>query len=138
MFRPGGCRVRGRGRGRVSSLNSRLESNKEERRRLRVEVSEGGPGGCTVRGCGALTSRCSYLVSVLVKQGMAPTVCQNVYLADVECEGAEGVVAQELYRDRQVCHLPGNGGGSWFINSQTPPLYASEGDETRRQGSNSL
>ena len=28
-------------------------------------------------------------------------------------------------------------GGGWFINSQTRPLHASEGDETRRQGSDS-
>ena len=34
-----------------------------------------------------------------------------------------------------VTHL--HRGESRFINSQTRPLHASEGDETRRQGSNS-
>jgi len=51
--------------------------------------------------------------------------------------GAEGEGARLLshLRQRGSCML-GRGEG-WLINPQTRPLHASEGDETRHQGSNS-
>jgi len=49
--------------------------------------------------------------------------------------GAERETVKSLDAARRRALSPEEG-NSWFINSQTRPLHASEEDETRRQGSN--